>query len=243
MSDERRRAVAPGEAGAHREPVRVVDRRRFRPDGELAEERDAGGETRESAAGGADPRDLIPAAQASTPAAQASTPAAQASTLAAQASTLAAQASRIDELSRAYAALLEDNKAFRQRVERERVRVLEAERASLAQALLEATDDLERALAAVSGAEESAGEALPVLAEGVRLSLSALRKRVADLGAERFAVVGLPFDPHVAEAIDTVAVAHADQDGLVLQEIRSGWRIGERVLRPARVRVGRLARA
>jgi molecular chaperone GrpE len=151
---------------------------------------------------------------------------------------IAEQAARIDELTRAYAALVEDNKAFRQRLEREKARVLEAERAALAQALLEAADDLERALAAVSGAEAASG-----LAEGVRLSLGTLHQRIARLGAERIPVLGRPFDPHVAEAIDTVTVGDAAQDGEVVQEIVPGWRIGERILRPARVRVGRLARA
>jgi len=40
-----------------------------------------------------------------------------------------------------------------------------------------------------------------------------------------------------------VAVGSAEQDGVVLQEVRAGYRIGERILRPARVRVGRLAQA
>jgi molecular chaperone GrpE len=220
MSEERRGAPAPGEGGEGQ--VKVVDRRRFRPDGEPAAGVEERAETRTEPAEQVVTAEVVPDERDAT---------------------LAAQAARIDELARAYAALLEDNKGFRQRVERERVRVLEAERGSLAQALLEATDDLERALAAVSGAGEAQGEALRNLAEGVRISLAALQRRVADLGAERIAVVGLPFDPHVAEAIDTVAVADAGQDGLVVQEIRSGWRIGERLLRPARVRVGRLARA
>jgi molecular chaperone GrpE len=156
---------------------------------------------------------------------------------------LAQQAVRIDELSRAYASLVEDNKAFRQRQERERQRVIDAERAGVAQALLEAADDLERALSAVSGAGEAKPAALDDLAQGVQLSLAGLHKRIAGLGAERISVAGQPFDPHIAEAVDTVAVADAAQDGLVVQEVRSGYRIADRVLRPARVRVGRLARA
>jgi len=156
---------------------------------------------------------------------------------------LAEQAARIDELSRAYAALLDDNKAFRQRTEREKARVIEADRASVAQALLEAADDLERALAAVSGSDEGGEEALRALVEGVRLSLGGLHKRIAEVGAVRITVAGQPFDPRVAEAVDTVAVASVEQDGVVVQEVRAGWRIGDRVLRPARVRVGRLARA
>jgi molecular chaperone GrpE len=193
--------------------VKVTDRRRFTPDGEPIEKAEEGGGER--AASGEDPRDAL----------------------------AARQEARIDELTRAYAALVEDNKSFRQRLEREKARVLEAERASVAQALLEAADDLERALAAVTGAGDTGGDALRSLAEGVRLSLSGLHKRILDLGAERIEVAGRPFDPHVAEAIDTVTVGDAEQDGVVVAEVRSGYRIGERVLRPARVRVGRLARA
>jgi molecular chaperone GrpE len=216
MAEERQDASAPQRA----EPeVKVTDRRRFRPDGEPAHPDDAP----PAPATGAVP-DPAPDAREDT---------------------IAAQAARIDELTRAYAALVEDNKAFRQRLEREKARVLDAERAALAQALLEATDDLERALAAVTGAAEAGAEreAFGPLADGVRLSLGALHRRIAQLGAERIPVVGQPFDPHVAEAVDLVAVADAGQDGFVVQEVRAGWRIGDRVLRPARVRVGRIARA
>jgi len=200
------------------EELKVVDRRRFRPDGAPVEVdpgpvAPAGTEERTGAA--PDDRDA----------------------------RLASQAARIDELSRAYAALVEDNKGFRQRLEREKARVVEAERAGVAQALLDAADELERALAAVSSAGEVQGDALRSLLEGVRLSLSTLQRRIGEMGAQRIPVAGLPFDPHVAEAIDTIAVADAAQDGIVLQEISPGFRIGERVIRPARVRVGRLARA
>lgn len=189
--------------------VKITDRRRFTPEGDPVEE-ERGPE----------------AAQGEPEGEEAADP------------RIAEQAARIDELTRAYAALVEDNKAFRQRLEREQKRVLEAERISLAQTLLEAADDLERALAAVSGGDAPGG-----LAEGVRLSLGTLHQRIARLGAERLTVVGAPFDPHLAEAIDTVTVADTEQDGKVLQEVRAGWRIGDRILRPARVRVGRVARA
>ncbi len=213
MSDQRTGAQGPDDARP-----KVTDRRRFTAEGEpLSPDEARPGPTPE-------PSD-VPAAEATDP----------------RDARLVEQAARIDELTRAYAALVEDNKAFRQRLERERTRVVEAERASVAQALLEAADDLERALAAVA----NAGEAGPVasLVEGVRLSLGALHARISALGAQRIPVQGLPFDPHVAEAVDTVAVGDEAQDGVVLQEVRAGWRIGDRVLRPARVRVGRLARA
>lgn len=219
MSEERRDVAGP-DAGVE---VKVVDRRRFRPDGEPVEEAKRSAPARRAAdeEGAAEPGALAPDERDAQ---------------------LAAQAARIDELSRAYAALMEDNKAFRQRMEREKARVLEAERASIAQSLLEAADELELALSAV-GSAEVRDPTLGNLVEGVRLSLAALHKRIGELGAQRIAVAGQPFDPRVAEAVDTVAVADAAQDGVVVHEVRGGYRIGERVLRPARVRVGRVARA
>lgn len=219
MSEQRRDGRGNGAEGE----VKVVDRRRFRPDGAPVE-----------ASPESEARQETPVADDPGPAAAPAPDDRE--------ERLAAHAARIDELTRAYAALVEDNKAFRQRLEREKARVLEAERASLAQSLLEAADDLERALSAVSSTEAES-PVLADLAQGVRLSLAALHKRIAGMGAERLAVEGQPFDPQVAEAIDVVAVADAAQDGAVIQEVRAGYRIGDRVLRPARVRVGKLARA
>ena len=50
-----------------------------------------------------------------------------------------------------------------------------------------------------------------------------------------------PTSPHVS--VDLVTVADPEEDGRVVDEVRAGWRLGDRLLRPARVRVGRLARA
>jgi molecular chaperone GrpE len=121
-------------------------------------------------------------------------------------------------------------------MEREKTRVLEAERAQIAQALLEAVDHLELALGA-------AGDGGGPLVDGVRLTLASLTKKVAELGAERMTVLGQPYDPRLAEAIDLVPVADASLDDVVVQELRPGYRIGERVLRPAGVRVGRFTPA
>jgi len=191
--------------------VKVNDRRRFTPDGEPVPEQEAASpDAREATpeGGALDPRDA----------------------------TIAQQAGRIDELMRGYAALIEDGKAGRARLEREKTRVLEAERAQVAQALLEAVDELERALGA-------AGDASGPLVDGVRLTLGSLAKKVSELGAQRIQVVGQRYDPHLAEAVDLVPVSDVSQDEVVVQEVRAGYRIGDRVLRPARVRVGRLAQA
>src|SRR5215208_2758330 len=118
MADEQR---ANGSGGADGGAVKVNDRRRFTPEG-----------------------DPIPTAQDDAPAAA---PAADPQPDARDA-TIASQQSRIDELMRAYAATVEEGKAARGRMEREKTRVLESERSQVAQALLEAVDHLELALGA-----------------------------------------------------------------------------------------------
>ena len=90
----------------------------------------------------------------------------------------AVRAAGPDRRADAYAALVEDNKAFRQRLERERTRVVEAERVNVAQALLEAADDLERARRGEHGrGRRRRGAAEP--GGRRRLSLASLHKRIA----------------------------------------------------------------
>jgi molecular chaperone GrpE len=155
----------------------------------------------------------------------------------------AGQQARIDELSRAYAALLEDHEAFRQRLERDRVRQGEAERARVLLALLETADDLERVPEVSIAAGAQRQPAHSQIVQGVRLSLASLHKRIAALGAERLVLEGQPFDPTLAEAVEAVPVADVELDGLVLEVVRPGYRLGSRLLRPATVRVGRLVQA
>jgi molecular chaperone GrpE len=152
-----------------------------------------------------------------------------------------ASAAAEEDVAIAYAALLADQEAFRTRLEREKVRVIEAEKASLAQVLLDSTDDLERALKAadVSGVWD---RGLLNLMDGVRLSLAVLYKRIGDMGAERMSTTGQRFDPAFAEAVGTVNVTDPAQHGTVMQEVRPGYRVGDRLLRPAQVRVGQLMR-
>jgi len=212
-SEEKGSSSGPAPEGAPEPTFRVADRRRFSPDGEPRE---------------ADREPELPReAPAEAERSEGPDP----------------QAARIDELTRAYAALVDDNRASRQRLEREKERVVAAERAQVAQALLEAYDELERAynVSRLQSGEDS--PALRDLREGVRLTLQGLANRVSALGAERLEVRGKPFDPATAEAVDLVTVADPGQDGRVVDEVRAGWRLGDRLLRPARVRVGRMARA
>jgi molecular chaperone GrpE len=145
---------------------------------------------------------------------------------------LAASRKRVDELARAYQALSQDREEFKQRLTRERERMLDVERGKVATTLLEAIDDLDRSLAA------SESDASP-LAQGVRLIREGLLAKVQSAGIERIDVVGKPFDPNTAEATDMELTPVPEDDHKVVSEVRAGYRLGERVIRPARVRVAK----
>jgi len=93
--------------------------------------------------------------------------------------------------------------------------------------LLPVVDNLERALA-------SAGDTDSALAEGVRLVLSELRGVFAREGVTAIAPAGDEFDPTVHEAISTRSEDGA-KPGVVVEVVEKGYRLGDTVIRPARV--------
>jgi molecular chaperone GrpE len=143
-----------------------------------------------------------------------------------------AQARRIDELARAYADAINEREAFRRRIEREAERQLETARGDVAVILLDAAEDLRRAV-------ESQTNDAKALAEGVRLIADNFLRQLGQMGLQRIDTEGKSFDPLVHEAIDLVPVDDPARDGAIVDEARAGWKFGERVLRAARVRVAR----
>jgi molecular chaperone GrpE len=145
---------------------------------------------------------------------------------------LEASRRRVDQLARAYQEVNKDREEFKQRLTRERERMLDVERGNVAITLLEAIDDLDLSLSA------SAQDTSP-LAQGVRLIRDGLLKKVQGLGIERVQVVGQPYDPNTAEATDMEITATPEEDQKVVAEIRAGYKLKERIIRPARVKVAR----
>jgi molecular chaperone GrpE len=150
-------------------------------------------------------------------------------------SQLEIQAARLDEVLRAYSRLQQEREEFRKRSEREKERVLEVERGNVALALLEAVDELDRTLSSVPKGQPSP------LVSGVRLIRDGLLRRALTSGIQRYETIGQPFDPSLHEASDIVEVDDPGLDERVIEEVRAGYRQGDRVLRAARVRVGRFS--
>ncbi len=108
-----------------------------------------------------------------------------------------------------------------------------AAKATFIESLLPVLDDLVRAVEAAE--KEGMHNAI---VQGVRSTAVRFQSALSSAGVEPIASVGEPFDPELHEAVDT-AEADPEMDGIVLSEYSRGFRIGDRLLRPARVKVGR----
>jgi len=195
--------------------VRVTDKRRYNTDGTPR-------------AGVADPEAETTASQpepSSSPEA-----AAQDDEVSRLRSELETARRRVDELARGIQDVMRDRDDFKTRIQRERERMLEVEKGQVALALIEALDELDLSLRA----DDSSA-----LAQGVRLIREKLLKKLQSMGIERLELVGKPYDPNSAEAVDIELVAQPERSEQVLAEQRPAYAQRGRVIRPGRVKVGR----
>jgi molecular chaperone GrpE len=123
----------------------------------------------------------------------------------------------------------------RQRLNRSADERAATEKAKFITTFLPALDDLNRAIEAVSNnAPQDA------VLEGIRRISTSVQNALSSAGVEPIDSIGETFDPEIHEAVDT-GDADADMDGRVISEYSRGFRMGDRLLRPARVKVGRKA--
>jgi len=123
------------------------------------------------------------------------------------------------------------------RLEADSERNLELAKQTMLLPLLDVLDNLERATQA--GAE---ARNLDSLLQGVELTVDLFRARLQTLGIEHIPVMHEPFDPNLGQAIGVVEVSDPGHDGVVMEEVLAGYRMGDRLLRPAQVRVGQSVR-
>jgi molecular chaperone GrpE len=128
-----------------------------------------------------------------------------------------------------------DFENYRKRVGRESVAAQERGLIKLAQELLPALDNLDRALEKAGAGGEGEGREEALL-EGVGLVRSELHAALARVGIERFAPQGEKFDPAQHEAMAQQPVAGAPS-GTVAEVFQPGYRCGDTIIRPARVLV------
>ncbi len=131
-----------------------------------------------------------------------------------------------------------DFENYRKRVERERSETYNRTVGNVVSHLLPVVDNLRRALDAEAAVEANESEAFRHFLHGVELISKQLNAVLDNLGVEPVATVGEPFDPHVHEA---VALEENDRfaPDTVIQEMVRGYRLGDKLLRPAMVKVAK----
>lgn len=127
----------------------------------------------------------------------------------------------------------EENEALRLRLNKQLEQRLEHEKFKFFQDFLEVIDNLERALQFSD--DTSSPESLR---EGVRLNLDLFLRKLKSQGIEPLEILHQPFDPNEAEAVGVVAVKDPKLDQRIVEVLQRGFRWGDRLLRPARVRTG-----
>jgi molecular chaperone GrpE len=121
---------------------------------------------------------------------------------------------------------------YRRRVDRERSETYTRARAEVLLELLPVIDNFERALASL---ENSGGDA-ESLRHGVELIHKQFKDALTKFGLEPVESVGQTFDPHVHEAV-TIEPTDKHKENTIIEEFQRGYKLGEKLLRPAKVKV------
>lgn len=140
------------------------------------------------------------------------------------------------ELQETLARRQADFENYRKRIERERGETYNRVVGDVVSKLLPVLDNLRRALDAEASMEDTESEEFRHFLNGVELIDKQLRDVLEGLGLEPVEAVGQPFDPHIHEAVATEPSDDYEPD-TVVQELVRGYRLGEKLLRPAIVKV------
>jgi molecular chaperone GrpE len=128
-----------------------------------------------------------------------------------------------------------DFENFKKRAARERQEAVKFGNESLIGRLVPVLDNFEMALAAAAQARENSPDSLKT---GVAMILTHLKTLLQELGLEEVDATGKPFDPNLHEAVsqqETIEIA----EGHVVQQLRKGYRLKDRLIRPASVIVAK----
>jgi molecular chaperone GrpE len=140
-----------------------------------------------------------------------------------------------DRFRKAQIQLRNENDEVRARLQRTFDQKIEAARGDLVLSLLDSLDNLQRAISAADASIEKNYEALR---GGVKATAEMFEAQLKRLGLTKVPSEGEQFNPEIHEAVEMVIVK-PEHDNRVIAELRPGYKFGDRLLRPAQVRVGR----
>jgi molecular chaperone GrpE len=145
----------------------------------------------------------------------------------------------LDEVNDKYLRMLAETENFKKRMARERVEERQYAAQETVLAFLPVADNLDRALQAALKNQSTGSSDPGHLSKGVELTLRQFEDILRKLSVEVIPCeVGKPFDPEMHQAL--FQEQHAEyEDGSILELLQKGYRIGDRVIRPAMVKVSR----
>ncbi|OGN88058.1 MAG: nucleotide exchange factor GrpE [Chloroflexi bacterium RBG_13_46_14] len=118
---------------------------------------------------------------------------------------------------------------FKRRSEKEKEELADYSRAAIIQCVLPILDDFDRAISAIPDQAVDSN-----WVEGVRMIERKLRAILESEGLSCIEAVGEPFDPYQHEAVRQ----ESGEEGIVIEDIRKGYKYRDRVIRPSHVVVG-----
>ena len=121
---------------------------------------------------------------------------------------------------------------YRKRTERDRVDTYNRARADIITELLPVIDNFDRALSSLEASSEDAAG----LRHGVELIHKQFKDILTKLGLEPVEAIGCAFDPHVHEAVAT-ELTDEHEENTIIAEFERGYKLGDKLLRPAKVKV------
>ena len=124
---------------------------------------------------------------------------------------------------------------FKKRAARERQDAVKYANESLLQKLIPVLDNFDMAITAASNAKEGAAQSLQT---GVNMILTQFRSALTEAGLEEIDAANKTFDPNFHEAVSQQETADAPE-GQVVQQLRKGYKLRDRLLRPATVIVAK----
>jgi molecular chaperone GrpE len=152
-----------------------------------------------------------------------------------QTEDLKSKAAKADEHWSRLLRLTADFDNFKKRAARERQEAIKFANQSLLEKLILVLDNFDMALAAANNSQAGSVDSLRA---GIDLIYNQLKNVLTEAGLEEVDAAGKPFDPNLHEAVSQQETADVPE-GQVLQQLRKGYKLRERLIRPAGVVVSK----
>ena len=140
---------------------------------------------------------------------------------------------KIAELNDKYLRLYSEFDNYRKRTIKEKSDIIRSAGEDVFKAVLPTIDDFERAIKANENVDD-----INAIKEGITLIYNKFKTSCFNKGLEQMESVGKPFDADVMEAITHIPAPTEDMKGKVIDDVEKGYKLGDKVIRFAKVVVG-----